>query len=102
MTTIEQRVEYGLDQIDPARTVTIPLRDALYAYQAVGEFIAFFHQPSHYSELEDVEQFLGTREAGGLHVLSEVYYHHFRDIWPRDIVSRFDDGDLDHPDTLSS
>ncbi|MEL6772037.1 MAG: hypothetical protein AAFP18_13300 [Bacteroidota bacterium] len=97
MAAIEEHVEQGLEQIAPERTVEIPLRDALYAYKVIGEFIRFFHQPSHYPTLEDVEQFMGTRDTGGLHVLSEVYYRRFRDIWPLDIDNAFDRGWLDPP-----
>lgn len=95
MKNVENEVEFGLDQVGAARKVELPLRDALYAYKAIGEFIAFFHQPSHWTRIQDVEQFIGNMEEGGLHVLAEAYYKRLRDIWPPDIQEAFDDGRFD-------
>ena len=80
MATIEERVEFGLDQIDENRKVEIPLRDALYAYKVLSELIAFFHQPDNYRTLDDVKAFLGNKNVGALHVLWEAHYRRLRDI----------------------
>lgn len=97
MENVESEVEFGLDGIDADRKVEMPLRDALYAYKAIGVFIQFFHQPSHWTRLEDVERFIGTVEEGGLHVLAEAYYQRLRDVWPPDILDAFDAGDFELP-----
>ena len=97
MATAEQNVEHGLDTIEPNRTVQLPLRDALYAFKAIGEFVRFFHQPNHWRTLEDVARFIGNRDEGGLHVLWEAYYRRLRDVWPADIEDAFDKGTIDHP-----
>jgi hypothetical protein len=85
MKPIEETVGFGLDRFGPYRTIEIPLRDALYAFKAIGEFIAFFHQPQHYPDLQSVEKFIGDVDAGGLHVLWEAYYMRLRDVWPPDV-----------------
>lgn len=95
MTSIETAVEHGLDRFDTTRTVEVPLRDALYTYKAIGELIAFFHQPDRYPDLEAVVRFLGDRDAGALHVLWEIYYERLRDVWPPDVQQAFDDGLLE-------
>ena len=95
MRKIERDVEFGLEQFMPERKVEIPLRDALFAFKAIGEFIAFFHQPDHWKSLADVQAFIGTFEEGGLHVLAEAYYHRLRDVWPEDVRKAFEEGLLD-------
>ena len=90
-TEIEQAVERGLDRFDADRKVEIPLRDALYAYKVLGEFIAFFHQPMHYPDLASVQRFVGTNISGGLHVLWQAYYERLRDVWPSDVDEAFGD-----------
>jgi hypothetical protein len=96
-TTVEEQVEYGLDAIDPSRTITISLRDLLYVHQVLGELIRFFHQRSHYPTIEAVEHYLGTVENGAFHVLGLAYYHRFRDVWPEDIQVAFDEGGFQNP-----
>src|ERR1043166_1346686 len=95
MGDIEREVEFGLDQFSYERKVEVPLRDLLYAYKAIGEFICFFHDPDHFKSLADVGRFLGNRHESGLHVLWEAYYKRLRDVWPSDIQTACDDGTLD-------
>lgn len=95
MGKIEKDVEFGLERFTNDRKVEIPLRDALYAYKVIGEFISFFHQPDHYGSLSDVQRFLGDVHEGGLHVLWEVYYGRLRGVWPEDVHEAFDNGLLD-------
>jgi hypothetical protein len=95
MGTVEKEVEYGLQNFANERTVEIPLRDALYAFKAIGEFIAFFHQPDGRRTLAEVERFIGNRFDGALHVLWEAYYNRLQDVWPDDVKKAFDDGVLD-------
>ena len=95
MGKVEREVEFGLEHVAADRRVEVPLRDALYAYKVIGEFVAFFHQPEHWKELADVERFIGDVDEGGLHVLWEAYYHRLRDVWPADIQEAFDEGLLD-------
>ena len=95
MGKVEREVEFGLENFAAERKVEIPLRDALYAFKAIGEFIAFFHQPELRRELASIERFIGNVEEGGLHVLWEAYYHRLRDVWPDDVRKAFDGGVLD-------
>jgi hypothetical protein len=95
MGNIEREVEFGIEQFTADRKVELPLRDALYAYKAIGEFISFFHDPDHHATIEQVNEFLGNRFQGGLHVLWEAYYERLRDAWPPDVQKAFDDGLLD-------
>jgi hypothetical protein len=94
MGAVERNVEFGLEHFSGDRHVQIPLKDALFAFKAIGEFIAFFHQPLHWETLEDVEKFIGNVEEGGLHVLWEAYYRRLRDVWPKDVQEAFDAGVL--------
>jgi hypothetical protein len=93
--SVESRVEFGIDQFSNDRTVEVPLRDLLYAFKTIGEFIGFFEQPANYPDLASVETFLGDVDHGGLHVLGEAYYRRLRDVWPADVQQAFDEGTLD-------
>lgn len=93
MKNVEKEVEFGLEHFANDRKVEIPLRDALYAFKAIGEFISFFHQPGHWKSLADVERFI--RDEGGFQVLCEAYYKRLRDVWPDDVSEAFDEGLLD-------
>lgn len=96
-TSVEEQVEYGLDTIPEDRMVSVPLRDLMYVFQTVGEFIRFFHQPLHFQSLADLIEFLGDGDSGGFHLLSECYYHRMREMIPPDIDSSFDAGIFDSP-----
>ena len=98
-STATQRVEYGLDTIPADRMVTVSLRDLMYAHQAYGEFVQFFHQPLHYPDLAAVQRFLGSRSSGdALDVLWESYYERMRRMIPADIDQAFADGErFEHP-----
>ncbi|MFO0590809.1 MAG: hypothetical protein U0441_24915 [Polyangiaceae bacterium] len=92
---VRATVEHGLERFRADRKVSLSLRDALFTYQAIGEFIAFFHQPEHWKSIEDVQRFVGTKDSGGLGVLWSAYYDRLRDIWPPDVAEALDRGDLD-------
>lgn len=95
MDDIERNVEFGLDRFRRKRKIELPLRDVLYAYKAIGEFISFFHDPDHWKKLSDAQRFLGSRKKGGLHVLWEAYYGKLSKVWPPDVQKAFNDGLLD-------
>ena len=98
-TDVESQVEYGLEKIDPNRKIEVSLKDFLYLHNVVGEFIRFFHQPLHYETLEYIEKFLGNKEQGGFHLLSEVYYEKFywSNIYPEDVQQMVNNGDFQNP-----
>ena len=79
--------------------ITVPLRDLLYAHQAIAEFVQFFHQPLHYRDLAAVKRFLGTRGSGGaIDVLWRCYYERLRSLVPADIDEAFAGGErFEHP-----
>lgn len=95
---INNQVEYGLETIDPKRTIEISLRDYLYAYKSAEEFRRYFHQPMHYPTLIDLELFLGNAESGGFSVVNELYKRLDRYL-PEDIEDTIENSDkLNHPD----
>ena len=96
-TEVEEQVEYGLDSVAPERTVEVPLRDLLFVYQTLGLLVNFFHQQAHYPDVEAVHRFLGSKEAGALHLLYEAYYLKLQDVWPEDVTEGLDQGQFDNP-----
>lgn len=99
-TGVESQVEYGLEKIDPNRKIEVSLKDFLYLHHTIAEFIRFFHQPMHYATLEDVERFLGNKDRGGFHLLSEILHEKFnyRDVFPKDVQDMIDNSEFENPD----
>jgi hypothetical protein len=93
--TVREIVEFGLSSIPLEKTVEVSTRDLVFVHQLLGEFIRFFHQPSHYPNLNSVNQFL--LEGGGYEVLAEAYYQKSRNLLPKDIEPLFEQGMFDHP-----
>ena len=98
-TSIEEQVIFGLESIDPDRKIEVSLKDLMYVHQAIGEWIRYLHQPSHYRNIKDLEAFLGSvKEDNGFKVLHEAYYNKLRAMVPLDIEEQFGEGDVfDNP-----
>ena len=96
-TNVEEQVFYGLDGVDPNRSIEVPLKDLLFTYQTIGLLINFFHQQLHYPTLESVEKFLGSKDQGALRLLWEIYYEKLYDVWPEDIRRGFDESHFENP-----
>ena len=92
-------VEFGLEKIPEDLAVTMNLRDFLYVFGVLEEYVRFFHQPLHYQTLEDVQEFLGTvRSNDGFQVLSTAVYQKLPKVeLPEEIEKMIDDGELEHP-----
>jgi hypothetical protein len=88
-------VEFGLSSIPSDQTVEVSIRDLVFVHQVLGEFIRFFHQPSHYSSLNSISQFL--LDGSGYEVLAEAYYQKSRNMLPKGIEPLFEQGVFDHP-----
>ncbi len=71
-------------------------------HNTIAEFIRFFHQPLHYQTLKDVETFLGGKDKGAFHLLSEILHKKFqyRDVFPKDIQEMIDNSEIENPDYL--
>jgi hypothetical protein len=93
-TSVAEQVQFGLDQIDPSRTVEVSLRDLVFVYKTIGELKRFFHQPMHYERIEQVLRFLGTRDHGAFGLIADCYYEKLRDVFPQDIIEGLEEGAL--------
>lgn len=98
--SLEERVEYGLDEIDPETNVEVNLQDLLYVYKTLGQFVRFFQNPSHFSDLKSVTDFIGDGDDGALRILFESYYEKLNDVWPEDVQNALQDGVLDYPEPV--
>ena len=96
-TTVEEQVEYGLNSIDENRIIEVSARDLVYIYNTIWEMIGFFHNPDHYPNIAAVQKFIGTKDAGALHLLAECYYRKLDAMLPADIHQENDGGMLDNP-----
>jgi hypothetical protein len=98
-TDVESQVEYGLEKIDPNRKIEVSLKDFVFMHNTIAEFVRFFHQPTHYETLEDIEKFLGDKDKGGFHLLCEILYKKFeyRKVLPKDIREMIDNSEFENP-----
>jgi hypothetical protein len=96
-TTIEDQVAFGLDEIDPGRTVQVSLRDLLFAYKLIGELYMFFRRPANYADPEVLRRFVGDDGAGAQRLLREAYYRRLWGVWPGDITEALNDHSLQCP-----
>ena len=97
-TTVQEVVEYGIDEIDEERAVEVPVRDLLYVYKAMGEVIRFFQNPGHYPDVESVSEFVGNTEEGAIGVLWEAQHERISEALPDDVTASLEAGELDHPE----
>lgn len=86
---INQQIEFGLDSIDSEKTVEIKLKDLMLIYKTFEELNRFFHQPMHYSTIEDLENFIGNKEFGAYSIISRIYYNVLCQYLPREIEQLF-------------
>ena len=92
----EKIVSYNLDKIDKEVKVEVNLRDLVYVYRTLQEYVRFFHQPLHYPKIEDVEAFMGKAdEQGAFKILNEAVYEKMRNMMPEEIEEMFNDGHFD-------
>lgn len=95
---LEKIITYGLDSVDPTEKVEVNLKDLLYVYGVLQEYVRFFHQPDHYQTLDDVTAFLGSvKDKAGFQILSTAVYKKMATMFPAHIEQKFDDGDFDCP-----
>lgn len=97
-TNQEEIVSYNLDKIDEGETVEVNLKDLVYVYRTLQEYIRFFHQPLHYQSMDDIHKFLGTvNEKAGFTILNTSVYEKLYDMMPEHINEMFNEGDFDCP-----
>ena len=95
--TIKEIAEYGLDKIPADKTVAVNLRDFMYIYRALEEYMRFFHNPDHYPTINDIKDFLGDVSSGGaFEVFSTAIYKIYNMNLPDEIQNMLDDGVFEH------
>ena len=62
-------VEKDLDRISADETCEVNVKDLIYIYRTLQECVRFFHNPMHYTELDDLEKFMGTLDDPGAFTL---------------------------------
>jgi len=97
-TTVQEVVEYGIDDIDEERVVEVPVRDLMFAYKAFGELIRFFQDPGHFPDVDAVAEFVGNTEEGALSVCWEAQQERLAEALPDDVTASIEAGELDHPE----
>lgn len=97
-STVRQRVEFGLRTIPKTKRVSVSLRDLMYVHQVVAEYLNFFHQPMHYPEKRDIEEFLGHAASSGASGVLRTAREKMRPMLPKEIHEAFADGyRFEHP-----
>jgi hypothetical protein len=92
MITIEELVNYGLENIDTNENVSVPLRDLVFLYKTIEELVRFFHNPMHYPSLEEVKQYFGDKDEGMFSVLCKIRNETIYKMLPEKVHKMIDDG----------
>ncbi|MDP8169975.1 hypothetical protein QJU96_01560 [Pasteurella skyensis] len=88
---INEQIEFGLDTIDPNRTVEIKLKDLMLIYKTFEELNRFFHQPMHYPTMEDINTFLGNKDVGAFSIIGKIYYRVLNKYIPKNIMEKVEE-----------
>lgn len=94
---IENHVKYGLEAIDDTLTIEVNLKKLLLMYKTFEELISFFHQPGHYTKIEDIEEFMGNKKTGMFSILCQIYYKDFDEILPKNIIDILESDEFYNP-----
>ena len=96
---INKQIEFGLNSVDPEKTIEIKLKDFMIIYKTFEEFNRFFHQPMHYPSIEDLEIYLGNKDSGAYSIINKIYYKVLPQYLPKEIEEKF--GEEDDPFDIS-
>ncbi|WP_271001009.1 hypothetical protein [Listeria seeligeri] len=96
---IKEIVEFGLDKIPVEQTISVNLKEFMYIYRVLEEYMRFFHQPDHYPTIEEVEKFLGDNTSGeGFEVLSTAIYQNLYKVkLPKEMEDMINNSTFENP-----
>lgn len=95
---LEEIAIYGFDAIDPDEKVEVNLKDLLYVFSTLQEYQRFFHQPTHYQTVRDVERFLGSiNDHAAYKLLSKSIHEKMWKMLPKHIEEKYENGDFESP-----
>lgn len=95
---LEEIATFGFEEIDPNALVEVNLKDLMYVFATLQEYQRFFHQPSHYKTIEDVERFLGSvNDHAAFKLLHTSIHEKMSKMIPEDIEEKYGEGDFDSP-----
>lgn len=80
-----------VNKIDENLSIEMKATDLAFIYRAVESFIDFFHQPNHYTTIEQVKDFIGNKDIGGYSDLNYIYYHILDNAIPEEIKNIIED-----------
>ncbi|MDR1243060.1 MAG: hypothetical protein LBM00_09830 [Deltaproteobacteria bacterium] len=97
-TQYRQGLKDGLAQAEKIRlygSYATNLKDFMYVYKVLQEYMRFFHNPDHYQKIDDVKDFLGTiSSGGGFEVLNNALYKKIK--FPKEIDDMMADDIFDN------
>jgi len=91
---------FGIDEnIDADTTVEVKLKDLVFVAQALQELVQYFHNTMHYPTIEDVHEYMGSRESGGaFDLLSTANYDVMGRMLPKLMDELYEQGVFDSPE----
>ncbi len=95
---LEDMITHGFETIDGNAKVEVNLKDLMYVYSTLLEYQCYFHQPSHYKTIEDVERFLGSvNDKAGYKILHKSIHEKMEKMIPKELKEKYGEGDFDSP-----
>lgn len=96
-TGVEEQVAWGLDGVDPAREVSLKLKDVLFVGATLRELLRFLSDPARVADAKALQRYLGDAEKGALSLVSRAWYQALRAHLPEDVRRDLERGRFDHP-----
>ncbi|MBU6953182.1 hypothetical protein [Hahella sp. HN01] len=95
---LEEIATYGFDAIDPDEKVEVNLKDLMYVFSTLQEYLRFFHQPLRYQKTEDIDRFMGSiNDKAAFKLLHTSIHEKMRNMFPEHIEEKYGEGEFDSP-----
>jgi len=86
-------VEKDLDRISSDEICEVNVKDLTYVYRTLQEYMRFFHNPTHYANMGDLDAFMGTLGgSGAFTLLKDCVYNKIPKMIPDHIDQYMADG----------
>ena len=83
-----EEIEKDLNSISETETIEVNLKQLLLVYKGIEDWRHLFHNPVHYSTIQDIEKYLGNRKLGMYATMNHIYMETFDQLLPDGIDDR--------------
>lgn len=71
--SLKEIIYYGLESINEKEMIEISLKDFILTYRTIEEIRRFFHNDSHYPNIETINEYIGDKDSGMNNIINDIY-----------------------------